>query len=252
MSIPILFLHGWAMDGAIFQNLATCLGPDFDCHAPDLPGHGVNPTDAPNLDSCVELTRWGIAELDRPIVVGWSMGAAVAWRYISRYGTSGVRGLVTIDMSPRMLPDTDWDLGLLGQSAEDILATSSKIEPNWHRMVNSIIRNMYATDAEDAHQNTAMRAFLRAQDPERLRPLWDDLTALDERKTIAKIDIPYLVCTGMQSRLYSADVGRWIAQTAQQARVESFRNSGHSPHIEEPETFCEALRRFAVIECAPR
>ena len=251
MSIPVLFLHGWAMDGAIFQSIANQLGPEFDCHAPDLPGHGVNPTDAPSLDACVDLARRGIHELDRPVLVGWSMGAAVAWRYISQFGTKGLRGLVTIDMSPRMLPDADWDLGLRDQTAEDILATSAKIEPHWHRMVNSIIRNMYAADANADHQDDAMRAFLRAQSPARLRPLWDDLTAMDERQTIGKIDIPYLVCSGAQSRLYSADVGRWIAQTAPQARTEIFRNSGHSPHLEEPDAFCEALWRFVALDCAP-
>lgn len=252
MTIPVLFLHGWAMDGSSFQGVVDRLGSDFDCHAPDLPGHGNNPTDAPSLDDCADVIRFAVRELDRPIVVGWSMGAAAAWRYVSLFGTGGLRGLVTVDMSPRLLPDEDWTLGLLKQSADNILATSAKIVPQWQRMVKSIIRNMYAASADVAADHTGLQGFLAAQDPARLRPLWDDLAQLDERATIAKIDVPYLVCSGAQSRLYSADVGRWIAQTAPTARALTFRNSGHSPHLEEPEAFCEAIWRFIAVDCAPR
>ncbi|WP_417250663.1 alpha/beta fold hydrolase [Celeribacter sp.] len=244
MTIPVLFLHGWAMSGAYFDDLASRLGPAFACHAPDLPGHGSRAQDEPSLENCAEVAKEWIDRLDRPVLVGWSMGAAVAWRYIAQHGTSGLRGLVTIDMSPRMMPDADWSLGLLGGTAETILATSEKIIPKWPAMAGSIARNMYARSSDPIVSRDAVETFLLAQDPARLRPLWDDLTAMDERQTIAGIDIPYLVCSGAQSRLYKQDAAHWIAAQAGQARVESFENSGHSPHLEEPSAFCDALKRF--------
>jgi len=248
MTVPILFLHGWAMNGAMFDDAAKRLGPGFACHAPDLPGHGGRQVDDASLDSCAALAKRWIDRLDHPILVGWSMGAGAAWRHVSRHGTAGLRGLVTIDMSPRMLPDADWDLGLIGQSAEAILATSAKIVPEWPRMAGSVARNMYARTGDPAVSREAVKELLLAQDPARLRPLWDDLVAMDERQTIPKIAIPYLVCSGAQSRLYSQDATRWIASQAQQARVESFEHSGHSPHLEEPDAFCDAIRRFVAAE----
>jgi pimeloyl-[acyl-carrier protein] methyl ester esterase len=88
--------------------------------------------------------------------------------------------------------------------------------------------------------------MLLGQDPVVLRPLWDDLVAMDARDTIAKIALPYLVCTGAQSRLYSREVADWIAETSEQAHVQSFAHSGHSPHLEEPDAFCDAIRRFVA------
>lgn len=176
------------------------------------------------------------------------MGAGAAWRYISNHGTSGLRGLITIDMSPRMLSDTDWNLGLAGQSADAVLATSGKIEPYWPRLAESISRSMFAQGSDPVLSRSAVQELLLAQDPAILRPLWDDLVSMDERETIAKIDIPYLVCSGTQSQLYSRDVADWIAAQAGNAQVQNFERSGHSPHLEEPDAFCDAIRRFVAAQ----
>ncbi|MCB4457587.1 alpha/beta fold hydrolase [Leisingera sp. McT4-56] len=248
MTVPVLFLHGWSMNGAVFDDMAQRLGTGFTCYAPDLPGHGNRLEDDASLDSCAALVKRWIDRLDRPILVGWSMGAGVAWRYVAQHGTSGLRGLVTIDMSPRMLPGADWEHGLIGQSAEAILETSGRIVPEWPRIAGSIVRNMYARNSAPALSRESVEEFLLVQDPARLRPLWDDLATMDERQTIPLIDIPYLVCCGAQSRLYSVKTARFIASQAQQARVECFRRSGHSPHLEEPEAFCNAFRSFVAVE----
>ncbi|MBO9451936.1 alpha/beta fold hydrolase [Tropicibacter sp. R16_0] len=248
MSVSLLFLHGWAMNGAVFDDIAARLGPDFDCHAPDLPGHGVLEKDEPSLDRCVEIVGEIIDRLDRPILVGWSMGAAVAWQYIAQHGAKDLGGLITVDMSPRLLPDEQWTFGLGGQSADAVLSTSSRIEFQWRSMVNNIQRNMYAPDRALSADDEAMKALLLQQDPTTLRPIWDDLVAMDARNTIAGIEIPYLVCAGGQSQLYDPEVAHWIARQAPMAEVQIFQNSGHSPHLEEPEAFCDALRRFAMAQ----
>jgi len=82
VTVPVLFLHGWAMNGALFDDIAGRLGTDFDCHAPDLPGHGSRVAAEPSLDNCAAVARQWIERLDRPLLVGWSMGAAVAWRHL--------------------------------------------------------------------------------------------------------------------------------------------------------------------------
>lgn len=246
MSIPLLFLHGWAMNGAVFDDVAARLGPGFDCHAPDMPGHGSRAAEKPSLEGCVAVTQEAMRQLDRPVLIGWSMGAAVAWRFIAQHGTQDLGGLITIDMSPRLLPDTDWTYGLRGQSAHQILATSSKIEPQWAHMVGNILRNMFAPGFDGTDDFDKLRGSVSAQNPATLRPLWDELVAIDERQTIAAVDIPYMVCAGAQSRLYDPKVAHWIAGQSSQAEVCLFEHAGHSPHLEEPAAFCDAIRRFVV------
>lgn len=244
MSQPILFLHGWAMRGAVFDALSDLMGEGFTCVAPDLPGHGAA-QGALGLDAAVEEVISWIDRLDRPLLVGWSMGAGIAWKTIARRGTSGIKGLVTVDMSPRMLPDHNWDLGLRAQGAASILSTSERILPSWPRMCESISHRMFAASVPE-HTRNAAKELMLAQDPAALRPAWDDLVAMDMRKTIARIDLPYLVCYGAQSCLYPPATAEWIAAQAPDARLECFAGSGHSPHIEEPVAFASALQRFAA------
>ncbi|WP_247742723.1 alpha/beta hydrolase [Shimia sp. R9_1] len=151
-------------------------------------------------------------------------------------------------MSPRMLPDAAWDLGLIGQSAEAILATSEKIIPTWPRLSQSISRNMFARGSTPTLSREPAHALLRLQDPAGLRPLSDDLVAMDEREVISQIDVPYLVFTGAPSRLYSEAVAHWITAKVPWAAVARFEHSGHSPHLEGPETFFDAIRGFVAVE----
>lgn len=250
MSVPLIFLHGWAMSGAMFDDIAIRLGPEFDCHAPDLPAHGTRAHDEPSLKRCVEVLERVIDQLDRPVLVGWSMGAAVAWKYLAQHGSQDLRGLVTIDMSPRLLPDLEWTFGLGAQSSEAVLATSSKFEMHWHEMAGNILRNMFAPGRELTARENAIEALLLKQNPTTLRAIWDDLVAIDERQGIAEIDIPYLVCAGAESQLYDPGVTHWVASQAPKAEVKIFQMSGHSPHLEEPVAFCNAIRRFVEgLEC---
>lgn len=237
------------MRGAVFDDLITRMGPGFDCVAPDLPGHGTATGQPPAVEACADM----VAELLKgypaePVtVVGWSMGAAVAWRYIARFGTARIRSLVTVDMSPKILPSPNWPHGLKCQTAETVAASTRRFAEDWPGAAPGIARTMFATPAGAPGFSCidALRTIL-AQDPDNMRALWDDLVALDLRDVIAGIDVPYLVCSGAHSRVYPASASDWIAATAPDARRQVFDRSGHSPHLEEPGEFASVLSRFVA------
>ncbi|MCG7573184.1 alpha/beta fold hydrolase [Phaeobacter sp. CNT1-3] len=248
MTTPVLFLHGWAMRGDLFADVARRLGPDFVCHMPDMPGHGAAADQVGGLEACADVAAAWIDRLDRPIVVGWSMGAAIAWRLIERIGSSGMRGLVTIDMSPRMLPDQGWTQGLIARDAEAIRATAARIVPGWNRMASSIANSMFAEGSDPVPTREEITLFLRAQDPANLRPVWEELVEADARDVVRKIDVPYLVCAGGQSGLYPRSTAQWLVDAAPDATLALIEQAGHSPHLEQPEAFCDAIRRFVAAK----
>ncbi|MCG7493272.1 alpha/beta fold hydrolase [Thalassobius sp. Cn5-15] len=248
MTTPVLFLHGWAMRGDLFADVARRLGPDFDCHMPDMPGHGAAADQAGGLDACADLAAAWMSRLDRPIVVGWSMGAAIAWRLIERLGTSGMRGLVTLDMSPRMLPDQGWTQGLIARDADAIRATAARIVPGWQRMARSIAQSMFAEGSQPVPTRTEIADFLCGQDPGNLVSVWADLVEADARQGIAAIEVPYLVCAGAQSGLYPRSTAQWLVEAAPDATLALIEQAGHSPHLEQPEAFCDAICRFVAAK----
>ena len=247
----VILLHGWTMTHRVFDGLGPRLeqGGRLQTVAPDLPGHGAAADTPPTLAAGAEVVARCVAAQagPRPVLLGWSMGAAVAWEYIARHGCAGLGGLITVDMSPRMLNAADWPHGLLGQSAADVAETTRRMARDWRGIANSIAATMFAgPDGAPGFSRDDTRAAILARDPDAMRRMWDALLAMDARETIRKIDCPYLVCRGAASRVYPASATDWITAHAPGARAKVFAHSGHSPHLEEPEAFARAVESFAA------
>ncbi|MDR5652818.1 alpha/beta fold hydrolase [Ruixingdingia sedimenti] len=245
---PVVLLHGWTMRGAVFAPLAARLGPGFACVAPDLPGHGAAREVPGGLGTCAGVLADVLAALPAPaLVVGWSMGAAVAWTYAARHGVGRMAGLITIDMAPRLVNGPDWQAGLLGQTPARLRQTVEEIRGDWPVAAQKIARTMFARREGGADlSREAAAALVLDNDPARIAPYWDEMLAMDLRPAIPALRLPYLVAHGGQSRVYPAAAAEWLAATAPQARRLAFAASGHSPHLEEPETFAAAIRDFAA------
>ena len=233
------------MRGAIFDDLVARL-PEFDCRAPDLPGHGAAAGRTPTLDACADVIEEALKGAQSPVLIGWSMGAAAAWRYIATRGTGGLAGLVTVDMSPKILPAPDWPHGLRRQTAASVAASTDRFRTDWDGATHGIAATMFATpDGVPGLSREEARALILSHDPVAMRALWDDLVAMDARDTIPRIDIPWLICSGAKSRVYPATTADWLGAHAPDARAYVFDKSGHSPHLEEPDAFARVIRDFA-------
>lgn len=247
---PVILLHGWTMAGRVFDDLIARLGPGFRCFAPDLAGHGAAAHLPPTLATAAAqvaalIAREGLRDV---LLVGWSMGAAVAWTYARDHGTTALTGLVSIDMSPRMANGPGWPHGLLGQSAEDVAASTHRFEIDWEGGAQAIAATMFATpEGAPGFDREAALAQVLSNDPGRMVAMWRALVAMDLREAIGHIDVPVLACHGAKSRVYPASAARWLAETAPNGELCRFEESGHSPHLEEPETFAAALRGFSTF-----
>jgi pimeloyl-ACP methyl ester carboxylesterase len=95
---PILLLHGGGADVSTWDGLAPLLAGDFRTVAYDARGHGQSEVPAGGgraalLEDVAAVT--GALELERPLIVGHSMGGATALRYVRGSGDSC--GVVCID-----------------------------------------------------------------------------------------------------------------------------------------------------------
>ena len=234
------------MDGSVFSGQMDRLAPQFRCIAPDLPGHGQSRHLPPNIPRSAEALHRVIqaANLEDVILVGWSMGALIAWRYLARYGDGNVGGLVTVDMSPKIANGPEWSYGLLRETRRDAADPNHKTD--WKKRANAIVRGMFSEAApEDGKPVEQARALILGQNPGMMRAMWASMMKSDERMTVASIRIPWLICYGMHSQIYPRQVRKWMLERAPQARALGFSESGHSPHLEEPAAFAQALVRFA-------
>lgn len=249
---PLVFIHGWAMNGGLFEPQRRALSQDFKVISFDLRGHGQS-SDAGN-EPTIEMLAADLAAvfetlaLKEAVCVGWSMGAMVMWEAMSDPAFARrVGALVSIDMSPRISNDATWSLGLRdGRRPLETVKAVEAMRADWPSVVRRFVPRIFAAGEEGAQGSLIEEVIEQTitHDPEVMAGLWESMSVQDYRARLALLDVPMLAVHGEKSRLYSAATGEFVASRAPNARLVRLRNSGHAPHLEEPEQFNRELLRF--------
>jgi pimeloyl-ACP methyl ester carboxylesterase len=249
---PLVFLHGWGMQSAFFKEQIAGLSPRFRVVVPDLRGHGQSShlTQQQGLATLVDDVAELLVHLDlaHGIVIGWSMGAMVSWGLAQHKEANRLSALVSIDMVPRILNDESWTFGLhSGADARVFAGMVDRMLADWPRFTKIFVPRIFARGREAerkalvdwmVHATTQNHAQSMAQ-------LWMSIGNQDFRHDIAKLQLPTLVTYGALSQLYRPEASEWIARCAPTATKVVFPNSGHAPHLEEPDLFNKAIESFA-------
>ena len=249
---PIVWLHGWGVSGSFFKLQFDALGDRFRLIAPDLRGHGQSSAfGATNVFADLADDIRAIIEhedLDSPIVVGWSLGAMVAWDLLTRNADLPVAGLVSIDMVPRMLNTADWHHGLRSGTDHRVFSHSiNAMREDWDAFTGVFLPRIFAKGRADSFRalQSELREESRNNDSESMARLWIQLVELDYRARLPTIHVPTLVTYGEKSQLYRSEASLWVGSQIKGAQIFGFADSGHAPHLEEPEAFNRVLVRFS-------
>ena len=240
---PLVLLHGLMADSSFFGRQRG-LADSYRTIAVDLRGHGRSPpgptppTIGRLADDVAELAR--ALDLEGAVGIGWSLGAAVLWRVLAGPESSRFAGAVVVDMTPRVLNDDGWDLGLSRETCE---ARSQAIRDDFPAFAAAAGQAIFAEPGAEADR--AASAFA-ANEPEAIGALWKSLVEEDFRPLLPSIRQPTLVVHGAHSHLYGADTAGHLVAALPNARAVAFDRSGHAPHLEESERFNATIREFAA------
>jgi pimeloyl-[acyl-carrier protein] methyl ester esterase len=184
-------------------------------------------------------------DLDGAIGVGWSLGASILWRLLS--GATGRRftGAVIVDMTPKVLNEGGWTLGLSPELCE---ARRQAMSDGFEAFAHAAGSAIFAQPVRDEHQ--ALAAWAGAEfarnDPAAISAIWTSLVEEDLRGALPRIAQPTLVVHGAHSQLYGAATAEHLVEALPNARALPFARSGHAPHLEEPERFNALVTDFAA------
>ncbi len=258
---PVVFIHGWAMHGGLFELQRHVFSRSQTVITFDLRGHGQTASSvgpAPTIErlgaDLVEIFEQ--LELENAVCVGWSMGAMVAWEALTHETfAKHIGGLVVIDMSPRLTNDSSWRLGLAdGRGAQSTIRAAEAMRRDWQTMVKEFVPRIFASGSAARH-GAIMAEMLKdaaTLSGETMAGLWESMAVQDYRRMIGRVKTPTLVMHGEKSQLYSKATSAFIACAAQNAELASFHDSGHAPHLEEPTKFNDRLKKFiSSIERKP-
>jgi pimeloyl-ACP methyl ester carboxylesterase len=247
---PILLVHGWAGNGAFFQNLATRLAASRRVIVPTLRGHpgsdaGKAPLTIETLaDDLVQLVE--ALELDEVVALGWSMGAMALWAAAPRLGER-LSGLIVEDMAPRLTNDHDWRHGLSDNyAAEDISDTLAEIKADWPAYVSRLAPRLFAPSVQEQRPELVQwaSAQMSMASPAAMAAFWASMAAQDFRGAIAAIAQPMLAIHGRESQVHCEAATAFVANSAPNGDFAVIPGAGHAPHLEAPDAFFHHVEAF--------
>lgn len=249
----IVMLHGLGATSGFFRTVARDLGRDHRLVMPDLPGHGRSasgPAATTLRDAAqeVESIVSGLG-IDRVVLLGWSLGATVAYHYLDLYGGDRVAALVSVEQTPRLIGEEGWEHAAFGgldpSAARELVNTLSG---GASAFLSDLVRRSFASGrSPDPDLVRELVSQSEATDPGSLRSLLADVISQDWRGRIGGFDLPVLLIHGARSQVYPTGVGRWLADAFPQGDLAEFERSGHLPFVEEPERFCREVRDFVSL-----
>jgi pimeloyl-ACP methyl ester carboxylesterase len=237
---PIVFLHGLTFDRRMWDPVLEALPDEQQAIAFDLPGHGSSPALARHdLEHVVAAVHEAViaAGLDRPVLVGHSISAAIAAIYAARYPAAGV---VNVDGGVRVEPHVRFVQSIAPQLLEQFDSVWSTI----------FLPSMHVERVPDAQ-----RALLRSgNDVEQALVLgyWSDLLTRSPDELAERVDtmmrqigaarLPYLSIS--RERLSPEDEA-WLRERIPSLELEVWPVGHHFPHLQEPESFAALVAAFA-------
>ncbi|GAU67840.1 hypothetical protein SSP35_05_04070 [Streptomyces sp. NBRC 110611] len=256
---PLLLVHGLGAPSAFFARTVADLARDHRVLTIDLRGHGATQqgtegtagtegTEPVTVARCAADLHALAEKLDirRLTLLGWSLGATVAYHYLDRYGSERVSSLVSVEQTPYLLTEGGWPHAAFGSldatCAEDVgRALGSPDRATLAGLVGSFFAQGTSPVPALLDELTDAAATCHAGAK---RQLWQDALRQDWRDRLPSLGVPTLFLHGALSQVYPSAVGAWLAEAVPGARLEMFERSGHLPFLEEPERFHRVIRAW--------
>lgn len=246
----LLIMHGWTGAAEDFDPIVERLAPHATCIRWDARPYYSDKVTIEQLAADVEniiRTRC----LTRPILLGHSMGALVAFEYLKNYGQDLLSGLVIVDMTPCMITRPDWPLALYGQySEEDNQRFIDELEAAFIDRVCQLIVNgkKMTTEQQKAFKRMDFSRIremrLNKLNPRTWIDCWQSFVGRDYREILTQISLPTLLLYGEKSNFYGPAVADYVHESIDTSELVLFAGAGHSPQVEQPDLFAQELIDF--------
>ena len=238
----LTLLHGWGLNGAVWNNVRAELAEHFTLHIIDLPGHGrSHGAPVSTLDALVDAVAHAMPA--RSHLLGWSLGGHTALALAHRY-PNRIDKLISVCATPRFIASDNW---LHGKKPEVLADFAKRLSTNYL----ATIRNFLALQALNQPE---MRNVIRklqeavgahgAPSVESLAASLDILRVSDLRAQLPSITTPTLVIQGDHDALTSTGTAQWLADHLPNSICCLIEHAAHAPFISHREIFLDHVTAF--------
>ncbi len=230
----LIFMHGSGGDHTAWLNQYAQLKEKYNIAMIDFPGHGRSEGSGENhvKDYCVWINKLlDVIGLNRPILVGHSLGAAIALQFAISHPEK-MAGIVCLGGGMRM-PVNPFMLEFLKTNPPEMPTES----------VDLMCKFSLAKENRDKLSPLFRKSMSQAK-PD---ILYGDLLAcneLDLTEDAEKIKVPTLIVCGAEDKMTPPDLSRELAAKIKGANLKIIADAGHMVMLEQPAEFGKALDKF--------
>ena len=244
-TVTCVFVHGWAMNSAVWDDVIQQLPDWINVVLVDLPGHGsMVDMEANSLDDYVQV----LAPLvHRPVLwVGWSLGGLAVLRLAEIY-PQRVAAALLVATNPCFVRRDEWSCGVDS-------AVFSQFENELNQQQKKTIRRFLALQVKGLpNAMTVVKKLQNSIDqrgqasPHSLTVGLDILLNTDLRDVLKNIEAPMYWCFGAKDGLVPKELAGVLERSFSQNEIVLNEQASHAPFISHREHFIKQL-----IDCAEK
>lgn len=247
---PIVLIHGWPLSDEMFEyQYSALMKNNFRAIGITLRGFGKSdkPYGEYNYDIHAKDIKIVLGTLDvkDAVLLGFSMGGAIAIRYVSKYNGSHISKLVLCGAAaPLWTQRDDFKYNLPKSAVDALIELNDKDRP---KLLADFAKILSATETSLSSGmgswlngiGLSASAYATAQCLMALRDT-------DLRPDLANISIPTMIIHGEKDKICSFDLAEQMKIGIADSHIIPFQKSGHSMFLEETEKFNNELVKFAT------
>jgi len=239
---PIIFVHGFPYNSTMWAQQIKQLKKEYYCVAYDIRGLGETPpgdgqfTMEMFVDDLFSVID-GL-ELEKPIIVGFSMGGYIALRAMERE-PERFRALILCDTKS----EADDDAGRLKRA--NAINTINK--EGMEQFASDFVPMTFSPDAPQKNAETYDTILERAQaeSPIGVKGCLLAMAArTDTTHVLENINIPTLLVVGAEDALSPPAVMQQMKEKIECSEMITVPEAGHMAPIENPDAFTQGINEF--------
>ena len=242
---PLILLHGWGFNGAIWNDLANQLSHNWQVYQVDLPGHGQSSMCEYSLPV---LTNLLATQLPKEAVwIGWSLGGLLSMA-VARWYPQSVRALGLVSSSPCFVTAEDWPHAI---SPAVLQQFTQQLQQDSLGTLQRFLALQVKGSESARQQLRTLNALLTKTglpQPEVLPAGLHLLETTDLRAELRHIASPALLCLGERDTVVPVGVGNDCQQWWPSLQISVIKSAAHVPFLSHPDIFMSLLQGF-LNEC---
>ncbi|MBL4712078.1 MAG: pimeloyl-ACP methyl ester esterase BioH [Gammaproteobacteria bacterium] len=242
-SVTCIFVHGWAMNSAVWDACIAQLPDWINVVVVDLPGHGTMANVAVNtLDDYVQAL---VPLTHQPVVwVGWSLGGLAVLRLAELY-PQRVASAMLVATNPCFVKKQGWSSAV---EADVFNQFADYLSVNQKKTINRFLALQVKGSPDMKQSLKQLQQSIESRGPASLPALMSGLDILlntDLRTTLKNLDCSLHWVFGANDSLVPKELAAILQQEYMQKDVTLLKQASHAPFISHSESFINQLIAIA-------